>query len=87
MWKVTISGEDVFVDCKERPTCYLCGAELVPWNVKKLKFSSVPYSGDYDCRAVDIETVCSNCCCEEIFGIAVTHEEFEKANIMELIFQ
>ena len=87
MWKVTIDGEDVIVDCLERPLCYLCGAELVPWNVKKLKFSSIPYSGEYDCRAMDIETVCSCCHCEEIFGIAISHDEFDRANVQGLLFE
>jgi hypothetical protein len=49
-----------------------------------MKFSQDRSEKDMSCHAIDITCVCGNCCLEAVFGIAVSEEEYNKANIMEI---
>jgi hypothetical protein len=84
VWSIRFDGNDIFLDCSTQPKCYLCGGDYILWKAHKMKFSQDRSEKDMSCHAIDITCVCGNCCLEAVFGIAVSEEEYNKANIMEI---
>lgn len=83
MWE--IRPKDDFVDVvwtgENDPKCRFCGEPLVGWMLKKMRIMQTePYSG----YALDIECLCPECRCLEIFGIAISEDTFNRIKCMEL---
>ena len=83
MWMFgnTENGFDVLWTGDDVPTCRFCGEPLFANNVKKFKIRDTGYEG----YAVDIECLCRDCRCMEIFGVAVNQDTYDNLKCMELI--
>lgn len=69
--EIVWNGEDI-------PGCRFCGGDLVANNLKKMKIK------DSDGHAADIECICPECRCLEIFGTAISKDEFDKLRCIEV---
>jgi hypothetical protein len=47
--------------------------------IKFINFDLYPYSGKKDCYACDIEVRCPACGWHDVFGVAASKEQYEKA--------
>jgi hypothetical protein len=83
MWKLDYDDKhiDVIWTGDNHPKCRFCDEPLVGWMIKKMR---IKQTGDYHGHAMDIETICPDCRGLEIFGIAITPEQFKDIKCMEV---
>jgi hypothetical protein len=85
-WEIKIDGKDIEARCKRIPLCYYCslpenGGEKVKlrgWSINPQNFELIPNSGDKNAYALDTVVRCPVCGSCEIFGIALSKEEYDK---------
>lgn len=85
MWEVQRDGEDITVTCHQTPTCHYCalpenGGERINmhgWSMRLQNFEVRPNSGVKDAHALDTTVWCPNCGSCEVFGVAITKDEYD----------
>jgi hypothetical protein len=73
-------GVDVVWNGDDPPKCRFCGEQLTANNLKKMKIKGTGREG----FAADIECICLDCRCLEIFGVAISEGQFNSLRCMEL---
>ena len=83
MWKLDYDDShiDVIWTSENHPKCRFCDVHLIGHMLKKMRIKDI---GDYDGHALDIECICPKCGLMQIFGIAISEEDFNKIKCMEI---
>ena len=87
MWSLDDSYDEVEIVCNMVPKCLFCDVPMEVWNIKKLNFDIIRGSGDKSGHAMDIEVVCPECHLEDIFGVALSEDEYGKVRAIEMVHQ
>ena len=81
-WTVEKRNGQVHITCGFAPQCEMCqnmgfGVQMAMFLIKFLKFDLNPEGNNPTSHALDMEMRCPACGFHEVFGVAVSKEEFD----------
>lgn len=74
-------GVEVIHNGDKSPECRFCKKPLVANNLKKMHIHDID---GYEGHAIDIECICPECGLFQVFGVAVSEQDFNDIKCMEI---
>ena len=79
VWKFVDEEGNFVLDCAFAPTCYYHPKKILQvLKIDVLRFKNMMHGKPIMSNAIDVKMVCPECGSRELFGVALSEEEFDR---------